>query len=88
MMNPPWRSSLFGRQEQTFSAPGFVQSINAMGHWQAFDCAAASALILQPLNVRSLSDIHVLRDTSASMHVARHLHILCGTFGLPFQPVD
>jgi len=28
---------------------------------------------------RSLSDIHVLRDTSASVHVARYLHILCGT---------
>ncbi len=66
MMNPPWRSSLFGRQEQAFSAPGFVQSINAMGHWQAFDCAAALALILQPLNVRSLSDIPVLRDICTS----------------------
>ena len=33
-----------------------------MGHWQAFDCAAASALILQPLKVRLLSDIPVLRD--------------------------
>ncbi len=41
--------------------------------------ATVRGTFFRSANVRSLSDIHVLRDTRASMHVARPLNSLCST---------